>query len=52
MPAATVHHSQRISEPGVYNLAEEKKMSPVVQEYNYVAVNRKFSGAEFRRTAD
>uniref|UniRef100_A0A8I5TTY6 CNOT7 n=1 Tax=Pongo abelii TaxID=9601 RepID=A0A8I5TTY6_PONAB len=40
MPAATVHHSQRICEVWACNVDEEmKKIRQVIRKYNYVAMD-------------
>uniref|UniRef100_A0A2R9BNX2 poly(A)-specific ribonuclease n=1 Tax=Pan paniscus TaxID=9597 RepID=A0A2R9BNX2_PANPA len=59
MPAATVHHSQRICEVWACNVDEEmKKIRQVIRKYNYVAMDTEFPGVvarptgEFRSNAD
>uniref|UniRef100_A0A2I3GRU0 poly(A)-specific ribonuclease n=1 Tax=Nomascus leucogenys TaxID=61853 RepID=A0A2I3GRU0_NOMLE len=59
MPAATVHHSQRICEVWACNMDEEtKKIRQVIRKYNYVAMDTEFPGVvarpigEFRSNAD
>uniref|UniRef100_A0A2R9BN29 CCR4-NOT transcription complex subunit 7 n=1 Tax=Pan paniscus TaxID=9597 RepID=A0A2R9BN29_PANPA len=43
MPAATVHHSQRICEVWACNVDEEmKKIRQVIRKYNYVAMDTEF----------
>ncbi|XP_044538650.1 CCR4-NOT transcription complex subunit 7-like isoform X1 [Gracilinanus agilis] len=59
MPAAHAEQSPRIREVWACNLDEEmKKMRPVIQQYNYVAMDTEFPGVvarpvgEFRSYAD